>query len=60
MVTWFSSWFWYSCCPMRYPPTKSMAQATAPGIRLLFQGDRRISTGHNGQKMITGYRNQYW
>jgi hypothetical protein len=37
-----------------------MAQATAPGIRLLFQGDRRISTGHNGQKMITGYRNQYW
>jgi hypothetical protein len=49
-----------SLCATRKLPAMSMAQAIAPDINPLCQGERRISTAHRGQKMNMGNRNQSW
>ena len=45
---------------MKYPPTISMAQATAPEINPLCQGERRIRIAHSGQKTAVGNMNHSW
>ena len=50
-----------NCSQMiRYPPTISMAQATAPDFSPLCQGERRIRIAQSGQKTAVGNMNHSW
>ena len=61
MVIGFNLWSGINCSQMmKYPPTISMAQATAPEINPLCQGERMIRIGHSGQKTAVGNMNHSW
>ncbi len=61
MVVWPNRWSGISCSQMmKYPPTMSMAQATAPETSPLCQGERIIKIAHSGQKTAVGNMNHSW